>query len=130
MAEPTSTSGAAGAALVALGVSAVGSKYGPLATVAAAAFVGTLISLGEVATGGRLAGLWYMVRYVAMATIIAGTVSFLIERYTGVPAIEILALVAFCIGWIGSRWQALLASGIAAVQTLAGRGGKEKVRKP
>src|SRR5574340_28629 len=123
MPEPTSTTGAAGAALVAIGVNIAGSRYGPLATTAAAAFVGTLISLGEVPTSGRLAGAWYMVRYVAMATIIAGTLSFLIERYTGVPAIEILALVAFVIGWVGSRWQGLLASAINALQALAGRKG-------
>lgn len=126
MPEPTSTTGAAGAALVAIGVSLAGSRYGPLATVAAAAFVGTLISLGEVPTSGRLAGAWYIVRYTLMASFIAGTLSYLIERFTDVPAIEILALVAFAIGWIGSRWQALLDSGLGAVRVLIGRAGSRK----
>jgi Na+/melibiose symporter-like transporter len=124
MPEPTSTSGAAGAALVAIGVSIAGSKYGPLATVAAAAFVGTLISLGEVQTAGKWAGAWYMFRYVLMATIVAGSLSYLVERYASIPANEILALVAFCIGWIGSRWQGLLASAIAGLQAFAGRKGE------
>lgn len=123
MPEPTSTSGAAGAALVAIGISLVGHRYGPLVTVAAAAFVGTLISLGEVPTRGRLDGAWYVVRYVAMACVLTGTLSYLVDRFTGVPALEILALVAFAIGWIGSRWQALLAAGLAAVQALLGRRG-------
>ncbi len=123
MPEPTSTTGAAGAALIAIGVSMVGSKYGPLATAAAAAFVGTLISLGEVPTASRMAAAWYMARYVAMATIIAGTLSYLIERLTGVPAVEILALVAFSIGWVGSRWQGLLAAAISGLQALIGRKG-------
>lgn len=123
MPEPTSSTGAAGAALIAIGVSLAGSKYGPLATAAAAAFIGTLISLGEVATAGRLAGAWYMLRYVAMATILAGTLSYLIERFTGVPATEILALVAFVIGWVGSRWQGLLSAAVGGLQALIGRRG-------
>lgn len=122
MAEPSST-GAAGAALVALAVSIVGTSYGPFATAAAAAFIGTLISLGEVHTAGRVAAAWYIVRYVLMATALAGTISFLVERYTTVPAVEILALVAFCIGWIGSRWQVLLGSMMRAFAAFTDRRG-------
>jgi hypothetical protein len=122
MAEPTTSTGAAGAALVAIGVSLVGSKYGPLATVAAAAFIGAFISLGEVGTaGGRWGGLKYLVLYTIAASLTAGTLSYLIERFTTVPAIEILVLVAFCIGWVGGRWQGLLGAALAAVQTFVGR---------
>ncbi len=122
MPEPTIPTGAAGAALVAIGVSLVGSKYGPLATVAAAGLIGAFISLGEVGTpGGRLAGLRYLVLYTVAAALTAGTLSYLIERFTTVPAIEILVLVAFCIGWVGGRWQGILAAALAAVQTLIGR---------
>jgi hypothetical protein len=123
MPEPTSTTGAAGAALVAIGVSLVGSKYGSLATVAAAGFIGTLISLGEVSTPSWRSAAWYIVRYVAMAGFLAGTLSFLIERYTGVPSVEILTLVAFCIGWIGSRWQTLLAAAVKAASSFVDRKG-------
>ena len=123
MPEPASTTGAAGAALVAIGVSLVGTQYGTFATVAVAAGIGTLISLGEVATSTRMGAAWYVTRYVAMATVLAGTLSVLIERYTGVPAIEILALVAFCIGWIGSRWQNLLGAAVNAVGAFAARKG-------
>lgn len=122
MAELTSSTGAAGAALVAIGVSLVGSKYGPIFTVAAAALIGAFISLGEVGTpGGRWAGLRYLVLYTLAATISAGTLSYLIERFTTVPAVEILALVAFCIGWIGGRWQGILGAVLTAAQTLIGR---------
>lgn len=121
MPEPTSSTGAAGAALVAIGVSLVGSKYGPLVTVAAAGLIGAFISLGEVGTpGGRMAGMRYLFLYTAAAAITAGTLSYLIERFTTVPAIEILVLVAFCIGWIGGRWQGILAAAIAAAQRLFG----------
>lgn len=121
MPEPTSTTGAAGAALVAIGVSIVGSKYGPLATVAAAALIGAFISLGEVGTrGGRLAGLKYLLLYTGAASLTAGTLSYLIERYTHVPASEILVLVAFCIGWIGGRWQGILTAALAGAQAVFG----------
>jgi hypothetical protein len=122
MAEPTSTTGAAGAALVAIGVSLVGSKYGPLATVAAAALIGAFVSLGEVGTqGGRLAGLKYLLLYTLAAMITAGALSYLIERFTAVPAAEILVLVAFCIGWVGGRWRALLEAALSAAHTFIGR---------
>jgi hypothetical protein len=122
MPEPTSTTGAAGAALVAIGVSLVGSKYGPLATVAAAALIGAFISLGEVGTpGGRWAGVRYLLLYTGAASITAGTLSYIIERYTDIPAIEILVLVAFCVGWIGGRWQAILNALLTAAQALVGR---------
>lgn len=122
MAEPTSTTGAAGAALVAIGVSLVGSKYGPLATVAAAALIGAFISLGEVGTqAGPWAGLKYLVLYTLAAMITAGALSYLIERFTTVPAEEILVLVAFCIGWVGGRWRALLEAALSGLQTVIGR---------
>lgn len=122
MPEPTSSAGAGGAALVAIAASLVGSKYGPLATVATAALVGAFISLGEVSTGGRWGGLRYLVGYTAAAAVCAGTLSWLIERFTTLPAVEVLALVAFCIGWIGGRWTSLLNAAIsAAVKLLPGR---------
>jgi len=122
MPEPTSTTGAAGAALVAIATSMLGVKYGPLATIAFAAFTGTLISLGEVATAGRVDALWYVIRYVLMAVVIAGTLSLLIERFTGLPAVEMLALVAFAIGWLGNRWKAVKEAGVKALGAFAGRG--------
>jgi hypothetical protein len=123
MAEPTTSTGAAGAALVAIGVSLVGSKYGPLATVAAAALIGSFISLGEVATSGTLASVRYLVLYTLAASVTAGTMSYLIEMYTQVPAREILVMVAFCIGWIGGRWQGLLSAALSAIQAVIGRKG-------
>ena len=123
MPEPTSTTGAAGAALVAISSSIVGAKYGAIATVAFAAFIGTLISLGEVATTGRLDALKYVGRYVLMAVVIAGTLSTRVERYWSIPAVEVLALVAFLIGWIGSRWQGVLHAGLAGAQALIGKKG-------
>lgn len=126
MPEPASSTGAGGAALVAIAASLVGSKYGPLASVATAALVGAFISLGEVGTGGRIAGLRYLAVWTCAAAVTAGTLSYLIERYTHVPAIEILVLVAFCIGWIGGRWKSLLETSLASAQKLLTSKGKRK----
>lgn len=131
MPEPSS-SGAGGAALVAIAASLVGARYGPLVTVLTAASIGAFISLGEVGTkGGRVGALAYLLGYTGAAAATAGTISYLIERYTTVPAIEVLAAVAFCIGWIGGRWQSLLNAALAAAGKLigsaadrAGRGGR------
>ncbi len=126
MPEPTITSGAAGAALVAIASAVVGQELGPLLTIAAAAFIGALVSLGEVVTVSRREAVLYIVRYVLMALVITGTLSFLIERYTGLPAIEMLALVAFVIGWVGNRWTNVRSAAIAAVETFIGRKGADK----
>lgn len=122
MPEPTSSSGAGGAVLVAIGASLVGHRYGALATVAAVALIGAFISLGEVSTrGGRRGALAYLLQYTLTACVCAGALSYLIDRYTGVPAVEILALVAFGIGWIGGRWRGLLDAAVAAAVRLVGR---------
>jgi hypothetical protein len=126
MPEPTVTTGAAGAALVAIASAIVGQELGPLLTIGAAAFIGALVSLGEVVTPTRREAVLYIVRYVLMALVITGTLSFLIERYTGLPAIEMLALVAFVIGWVGNRWNTLRMAALAVVETFFGRKGADK----
>lgn len=132
MPEPTSSSGAGGAVLVAIGASLVGHRYGALATVAAAALIGAFISLGELPTrGGRLGALLYLAQYTLAASVTAGALAYLIERYTGVSALEILVLVAFSIGWIGGRWRSLLEAVFAAGVRLLGRqGGPDKGSAP
>lgn len=126
MPEPTLSSGAAGAALVAIFSAVVGEQMGPLFTVAAAAFTGALVSLGEVVTASRVEAVQYIVRYVLMALVITGSIAFLIERYTGLPAIELLALVAFAIGWVGNRWGSVRTVAITVVEAFFGRKGAGK----
>ncbi|MEO8021057.1 hypothetical protein [Polaromonas sp.] len=100
--------GAAGSALVAITTALVGQNYSPLVIVLFAASVGAIISLGEVQTAGKLAALWYCTKYVAMAVALASGLSYFIGHYTGLPAVELLAIVAFLIGWVGNRWGAVL----------------------
>lgn len=122
MAEPTSVTGAGGAALVAIAVSLVGVRYGPVVTVGTAALVGAFVSLGEVVTaGGRLAAARYLAVYTLAACVTSGSISYLIDLYAHIPAAEILALVAFCIGWIGGRWTKVLEALLAGLQKIVGR---------
>jgi hypothetical protein len=74
----------------------------------------------------RLAALRYLALWTAAAAITAGTLSYLIERFTQVPAIEVLVLVAFCIGWIGGRWKSLLDSALSGAQKLLASKGARK----
>lgn len=123
MSEPISTSGAAGASLVAIASGLVGAKFGPMATVMVAALIGTLVSLGEVDTTSRTEAAKYVARYVAMAAILSGTLAYLVERYFEIPALELLALVAFFIGWVGNRWLALREAIANALSVFVGRKG-------
>lgn len=123
MPEPTSTTGAGSAALVAIAASLVGVKYGPVVTVATAAFVGAFISLAEVHTAARpFDAARYVASYTLLAGLISGSVSYLIERFSGIPATEILVLVAAVIGWVGGRWKGLLEAALAAGQKMLGKG--------
>lgn len=116
--------GAAGSALVAIATALVGQNYSPLVIVVFAASVGAIISVGEVATAGRAGALWYCVKYVAMAAALASGLSYFIGHYTGLPAVELLALVAFAIGWIGNRWGAVLTSLLNGALSIIGKKGQ------
>jgi hypothetical protein len=123
MTEPISTSGASGAALVAIASALVGQQFGPMATIIFAAFVGTLISLGEVKTESRVGAMKYVARYVLMAVVLAGSLAYGIEKWSGIPANELLAGVAFAIGWIGNRWGALRSTLFTVLETFLNRKG-------
>lgn len=123
MTEPISTSGAAGASLVAIASGVVGAQFGPLFTIVVAALIGTLVSLGEVETTSRTDAAKYVARYVAMAVVLSGTLAYLVERYLSIPAVELLALVAFIIGWVGNRWLALREAIASALSVFVGRKG-------
>lgn len=101
----------------------VGAQFGPMATIVVAALIGSLVSLGEVDTTSRAEAAKYVARYVAMAAILSGTLAYLVERYLAIPAVELLALVAFLIGWVGNRWLALREAIAGALSVFIGRKG-------
>ncbi len=123
MSEPVTTTGAAGAALVAIVSAIVGEQLGPIVTVCGAATIGALLSLGEVETSSRSEAVIYVARYVAMAVVVSGTIAFLIERFTAIPAIEMLAVVAFVVGWVGNRWGGIRTSAIETLKAIFGKKG-------
>lgn len=123
MSEPVTATGAAGAALVAIVSAIVGEQLGPIVTICGAALIGALLSLGEVETGSRGEAVKYVARYVAMAVVVSGTVAFLIERFTGIPAIEMLAVVAFVVGWVGNRWGSVRTAAVESLKAVIGKKG-------
>lgn len=125
MSEPVTTTGAAGAALVAIVSAVVGEQLGPIVTVCGAATIGALLSLGEVETSGRAEAVLYVLRYVGMAVVVSGTIAFLIERFTTIPAIEVLAVVAFVVGWVGNRWGGVRTAAVEATKSLIALFGKK-----
>lgn len=123
MTDFTPGHGATGAALVALASTIVGHQFGPLATVVFCGLVGAVISLAEVVTNGYVDGLKYVGRYVGMAVAIAFGLSYLINRFTAIPAVEVLGLVAFCVGWVGNRWSAILDALLSGAKAIINRKG-------
>jgi hypothetical protein len=129
MPDPTLSpvsNGATGAFLVAIASSIVGHQFGPIVTVIAAATVGALVSLGEVATSSRLEALRYVGTYVSMAIFLSGTFSWMVEHFTGLPAVEVLALVAFGVGWVGNRWAALRNALVAGASAFFNKKGSDQ----
>lgn len=121
MQDPTissSGSGVVGALLVAIASSVVGHQFGPIVTVIVAATVGALVSLSEVATSTRMEALTYVAKYVGMAIFASSAIAAIIEHVTGVPAIEVLAMVALLIGWIGNRWDAIRVALVSGLSTI------------
>ena len=126
MSEPISTTGASGAVLVAIASALVGQTAGPFVTIVFAALVGTLVSLGEVETRNRLDAFRYVGVYVLMAVFLSGTLAWSIDRFAGIPAMEVLAGVAFVIGWVGNRWSALRTAIVSGVEIFIGRRGSKQ----
>lgn len=125
MSEPVTATGAAGGALVVIVSAVIGEQLGPIVTVCGAAAIGALVSLGEVETSSRAEAVVYVARYVAMAAAVSGTIAFLIERFTTIPAIEVLAGVAFGVGWVGNRWGGVRTAAVETVKSLIALFGKK-----
>lgn len=126
MTEPTTTTAAggyAGAALVTLFSVAFGEQLGPIATIAAAGLVGAIVSLGEVPTATTREAVLYVLRFAAMAVVITSGVAYLVETYLHLSAVNMLALVAFGIGWVGGRWARLRDVVLNTLASIVGRKG-------
>jgi hypothetical protein len=105
MAEPTSTSTAG---LIGLFVVLFGPLAGEWALVVFAALAGSMWAVGRSDTSNKAQAAILLAKLVVAAVIFTGAVSTVMEHYLGWPATELLAPVAFIIGFIGERWQDIL----------------------
>lgn len=103
MAEPTSTTMAAGATAVTLLMSAdlIPASY---AIIVFGALVGVMHSVAKVETPTRWSAAWYVMKWVLTAALLTGFVSALLESYIGLPAHRWPGVVAFGITFLADRW--------------------------
>jgi hypothetical protein len=118
MAEPTSTSSFS---IAALSIALLGPLAGPFALIVFAALSGALWAVAASTESSRLAGAWMLVRCTLLAVIITGGLSAWIQSMYDIPALELLAPVAFVSAAMGNKWQTIFASLVDAIQTAMAR---------
>lgn len=123
MAEPTTTTAAAGLSLTALAVGLFGPQVGPYALIAFAALSGAMWPLSAAETGTRAAGAWLLLRCALTGIMLTGLLASLAERWLDLRPNESLAFVAFFVGALGNGWQPVISAVGAALSAFAGRAG-------
>lgn len=105
MSEPTSSvaSGASTAAIVML-TSAAAGDY---ALIMLGGVAGVMHSISRVPLESKVDGAWYVLRWVFTAVILTGGISFMLDKYLGIPAGNWPGVVAFFITFFADRWTAM-----------------------
>jgi hypothetical protein len=122
MAEPSTSS----ISITALAIAVLGPMMGPYALIVFAALAGALWPLSTMPTVTRMQGAAFLVRVVALAVVLTGTAAYWIETKYKVPAVESVALVAFCIGAMGNGWRPVLQGLRGALVNLVSRLGEQR----
>lgn len=116
MAEPAG--GAISVSVVSLAVAIAGPLFGPYAVIFFSALAGALWPLLTGSTDSRAAGFGLLARVVTMALVLTGFISLGIERFSGIPALELLPGVAFFIAWLGNGWRSVIGAAQGALITI------------
>lgn len=105
MSEPTSSvaSGASTAAVIML-TSAAAGDY---ALIVLGGVAGVMHSISRVTLESKVDGAWYVLRWVFTAVILTGGISFMLDKYLGIPAGNWPGVVAFSITFFADRWAVL-----------------------
>lgn len=125
MTEPASTA-SAGFGLGALAVTLAGPLAGPYALIVVCGLCGALWALGDADTQSILAGAWLLLRCVLTAVLLSAFLASTIERAYGVPVLDSLPPVAFCIGALGNGWRPVFAALGASLGAFLARMGGPK----
>lgn len=103
MAEQNTTT----AAVVALFSTALSSEHG---VILLAALAGASWPLSSTTTETRTKGAFLLLRLVGTSFMLTGAVSWLAEKYLGIPSSKATALVAWALAAFGSNWTELIAA--------------------
>lgn len=118
MVEPTSTSTFT---LAALAIALAGPLFGPHALILFAALAGSLWAISAVPAASRMASAWVLIRCTTLSVAITGAISYWLASQYGLPALELLAPVAFFCAALGNGWRSVFDSMLDAVKSLIGR---------
>lgn len=100
MAEPSSSS----AGLVAVSVALLGPVFGEYGLIVFAALAGSLWALGKRQSSAPLDGALFLLKIIFTAVVLSGFVAHILATRTSMPSHQLLAPVAFCIGFFGNSW--------------------------
>lgn len=120
MTEPAST--ASSFSLAVFAVAALGPMAGPFALLVFAALSGALWAVAAAHEDSRLASAWILVRCTLLSVVLTGALSAWIQSmYQQIPALELLAPVAFASAAFGNKWQGIFEAAVDAIRSAIGR---------
>lgn len=110
MAEPTSTTAAAG--ITALGILLLGPQLGPTLApiigdyllILAGALIGVMHAAGKVRSATLTQAALYVIKWVGTAVLLTGALGVFIEQKAGIPATQWPGVMAFLITFLADRW--------------------------
>jgi len=115
--------GVGGSALVALAAFYLGPHVGLLAVLITAGLAGSLVGLNTAHTETALQGVKRVALYTFVAAVLAGSIATVLGPYFKVAAVELIAIIAFIIAFVGPRWIDILNVAITAAKNLIKRLG-------
>lgn len=112
--------------LVTLAVAVFGPQAGPYVVIVLGSIGGALWALSSTTLETRRQGAWLMLRCVVTAVVLTALIAGIVGPWFGLPVTEVYAVVAFCIGALGNRWQDVFESIKTRLQALiSSAGGKQ-----
>lgn len=120
MAEPASTTSTGLAAII---VTLLGPMFGEYAVIVLASLAGASWSMGAAQTPRRRDGALFLLRIVGTASFLTSSIAYACESKLQIPAVHLLAPVAFGIGAIGDRWSDLITAAFGRLRNLV-KGGQ------
>lgn len=105
MAEPTATTSVG---LYSLFIALFGIAAGEYALIVFASLAGSLWAVSSLATNSKKAAGWLLLKIVFMAVVLTSAAATVIEAKLGWPVKQVMAPVAFFIGFLGNRWHSII----------------------